>query len=284
MVRAAPNHIFRACLRLLRPLARVLLRHGVTAHQFGKMAEAAFVAAADDVLREQARSASYSRISSLTGIHRHAVSAVKAALDADEFALLGSKDYQRNRLARVLGGWFEHPDFTDRDGRPRRLPLQGPEASFSELVRRFSGDIYPGIILDELQRAGAVRVGPGDSVQAVARRILPAASDDESLERMGRVTCDVLTTLERNMVLPEAERLFEDSAVSVNFPVSALPLLRRWLDRRGAPLLNDLEGWMAGRESSGGAAAADGSRVRAGVALVMFTDRPTDPQTDESEK
>jgi hypothetical protein len=265
-------------------LARVLLRHGVTAHQFGKMAEAAFVAAADDVLREQARSASYSRISSLTGIHRHAVSAVKAALDADEFALLGSKDYQRNRLARVLGGWFEHPDFTDRDGRPRRLPLQGPEASFSELVRRFSGDIYPGIILDELQRAGAVRVGPGDSVQAVARRILPAASDDESLERMGRVTCDVLTTLERNMVLPEAERLFEDSAVSVNFPVSALPLLRRWLDRRGAPLLNDLEGWMAGRESSGGAAAADGSRVRAGVALVMFTDRPTDPQTDESEK
>jgi hypothetical protein len=279
LIRATPNHIVRACLLLLRPLARVLLRHGVTAHQFGKMAEAAFVAAADDVLREQARSASYSRISSLTGIHRHAVSAVKAALDADEFALLGSKDYQRNRLARVLGGWFEHPDFTDRDGRPRRLPLHGPEPSFSELVRRFSGDIYPGIILDELQRAGSVRIGEDGCVRAVARRILPAASDDESLERMGRVACDVLTTLERNMALPEAERLFEDSAVSVNFPVTALPLLRRWLDRRGAPLLNDLEGWMAERESSAGGAGAGAGRVRAGVSLVMFADRPGSPQT-----
>ena len=274
--------LFRACLRLLRPLARVLLRHGVTAHQFGKMAEAAFVAAADDELHEQARSASYSRISSLTGIHRHAVSAVKAALDSDEFTLLGSKEYQRNRLARVLGGWFEHPDFTDRDGRPRRLPLQGPEPSFPELVRRFSGDIYPGIILDELQRAGAVRVGADGCVQAVARRVLPAAGDDESLERMGRVACDVLTTLERNMALPEAERLFEDSAVSVNFPVTALPHLRRWLDRRGAPLLNDLEGWMAERESSGGGTAADGSHVRAGVSLVMFADRPGSPQTGGS--
>lgn len=282
MIRATPNHIVRACLRLLRPLARVLLRHGITAHQFGKMAEAAFIAAADDVLREQARSASYSRISSLTGIHRHAVSAVKAALDADEFALLGSKDYQRNRLARVLGGWFEHPDFTDRDGRPRRLPLQGPEPSFSELVRRFSGDIYPGIILDDLQRAGAVRIGQDGCVQAVARRILPAGSDDESLERMGRVACDVLTTLERNMALPEAERLFEDSAMSMSFPASALPQLRRWLDRRGAPLLNDLEGWMAERESTGAGAAADGRRVRAGVSLVMFTDHPADPPTDGS--
>lgn len=278
------GELFRACLRLLRPLARVLLRHGVTAHQFGKMAEAAFVAAADDVLREQARSASYSRISSLTGIHRHAVSAVKAALDADEFALLGSKDYQRNRLARVLGGWYEHPDFTDRDGRPRRLPLQGPEPSFPELVRRFSGDIYPGIILDELQRAGAVRIAQDGCVQVVSRRILPAASDDESLDRMGRVACDVLTTLERNIALPEGERLFEDSAVTVNLPATAVPLLRRWLDRRGAPLLNDLEGWLAERESSGAGSAADGGRVRAGVCLVMFADRPGDPPVGGSGK
>jgi hypothetical protein len=275
---------FRACLHLLRPLARVLLRHGVTAHQFGRIAEAAFVAAADDVLREQSRAASYSRISSLTGIHRHAVSVVKAALEEDEFALLGNKEYQRNRLVRVLGGWYEHPDFTDRDGRPRRLPIQGPEPSFAELVRRFSGDIYPGIILDELQRAGAVRVDPDGCVRAVTRRIIPAAGDGESLERMGRVACDVLTTLERNMVLPEPDRLFEDSAVSVDFPADGLPLLRRWLDRRGTPLLNDLEGWMAERESSDAAAAANGRRVRAGVALVMFADRPGETTPDRTGK
>jgi hypothetical protein len=254
-----------------------MLRNGVTAHEFAKIAEVAFVAAADDVLREQSRSTSFSRISSLTGIHRHAVSNVKAALDADEFDLLSQKDYQRNRLARVLGGWFEHPDFTDRDGRPRRLPLQGPEPSFAELVRRFSGDIYPGIILDELQRADAVREGPDGLLQPTVRRILPVGADGESLDRMGRVACDVLSTLERNMAAPAEERLFEDSAVSVNFPAASLPLLRRWLDRRGAPLLSDLEGWMAERESAGSGAAARADQVRAGVALVMFVERPEDP-------
>jgi hypothetical protein len=268
----------RACLRLLRPLARVLLRHGVTAHEFGKLAEVAFVSAAEDVLQEQSRPTSFSRISSLTGIHRHAVSSVKAALEADEFDLLSQKDYQRNRLARVLGGWFEHPDFTDRDGRPRRLPLQGTGSSFTELVRRFSGDIYPGIILDELQRAGAIKVTTDGSLQAVSRRVLPAGADGESLERLGRVACDVLSTLEHNMSAQEGARLFEDSAVSVRFPAASLPMLRRWVDRRGAPLLSDLEGWMTEREARESAEQPEAPRVRAGVAMVMFVDRnPADP-------
>lgn len=269
--------LLRACLRILRPLARILLRNGVTAHEFSKIAEVAFVVAAEDVLREQARSPSFSRISSLTAIHRHAVSSVKAALESDELALLTEKDYQRNRLARVLSGWYEHPDFTGGDGRPRRLTISGPDPSFAELARRFSGDIYPGIILDELQRVGAVKIGADGLVQPTTRRIMPSGAVGESAEHLGTVAFDVLSTLEHNMIAAESERLFEDSAVSVSLPRASLPLLRRWVDRRAAPLLSDLEGWMAEHEPREPASTAASDRVRAGVAVVLFVDGNADP-------
>lgn len=271
--------LFRACLRILRPLARILLRNGVTAHEFNKIAEVAFVAAAEDVLREQSRAPSFSRISSLTGIHRHAVSGVKTALESDELARLSDKDYQRNRLARVLSGWYEHPDFTGGDGRPRRLTLSGPEPSFAELARRFSGDIYPGIILDELQRVGAVRIGADGLVQPTTRRIMPSGAIGESMEYLGTMAFDILSTLEHNMLAPENERLFEDSAVSVNLPRASLPLLRRWVDRRAAPLLSDLEGWMAEHEPRGQGSPAATDKVRAGVAVVLFVDGNPDQPT-----
>ena len=96
------------------------MRQGVTAHEFARIAEAAFVAAAEDVLREQSRRPTHSRISLLTGLHRHAVSATQSAIQTEQLDSLAQKDYQRNRLARVLTGWHEHPDFTDPEGRPRR--------------------------------------------------------------------------------------------------------------------------------------------------------------------
>lgn len=279
MSRAVSKTIARTCFRLLLPLARVMLRNGVTAHQFSRLAEAAFVAAADEILKEQSRQSSFSRISSMTGLHRHAVSSVKAALDADEFHARGEKDYQRNRLARVLGGWFESPDFTDRDGRPRPLPLQGPGRCFEDLVRRFSGDIYPGIILDELQHAGAVRVAPDGTVYPVARRLLGTGADEKALNRLGQVASDVISTLEHNMMAAQADRLFEDSAVSVALPESALPMLRRWVERRAAPLLSDLEGWFNEREAAARGPTPAGRGLRAGVEITMFVDRRgSDPE------
>jgi len=262
--------VHTACLRILRPLARVLLRNGVTAHEFSQIAEAAFVAAADDVLREQDRKPSFSRISTLTGIHRHSVSAKYEAARLARPDLLEQKEYQRNRVARVLSGWFEHPEYTDGEGRPRRLPLQGPGPSFNDLVRRFSGDIYPGIILEELQRVGAVKTLPDGLIQPVARRFSPSGADLGAIEHLGNVTSNVIATLERNMVGAEPDRLFEDSAVSLSLPATAVPLFKRWVERRAGPLLSDLEGWLGEQEAQQAPGSEQASRVCAGLAVVMF--------------
>ncbi len=256
-----------ACLRLLRPLARILLRHGLSSYDFARMANIAFVRAAGDILREQGKPVSFSRVSAITGLHRHLVSDIVNSPEEAAPDPATDKDYRRNRLARVLSGWFESPSYTDPDGRPRQLPMDGPEPSFASLVRAFSGDIYPRIILDELLEAGAATVVADGSVRALARRYTTGGAEPEALEHLGSTARDVFSTLEHNLGKPTEARLYDDRVVSVKLDRSALPLFRRLLRQRGAAFLEDIEGWVDEHEKG-----HSQDTVRAGVIVQMFVD------------
>lgn len=244
-----------------------MLRHGLSTYDFSRIANIAFVQAAQDILREQGKSSSFSRVSTITGLHRHVVSGIVKSAEANKPSLAPEKDYQRNRLARVLAGWFEGPEYTDENGRPLVLPIDGPEPSFEQLVRSFSGDIYPKIILDELLRVGAVRIQNDGSVRALARRYTLGGADSAALRHLGSTACDLLCTLEHNIAASADNRLFEDSAISVRLDSAAIPLLRQMLQRRGASFLQDVEGWISERETT----RKPGS-VRAGVMVQMIID------------
>jgi Family of unknown function (DUF6502) len=274
-----PSRLLRApfamaCYRLLLPLARALLRHGVTAHEFGRMADAAFVTAASDVLREQGYDPNFSRISTLTGMHRHAVSAMTMATKSDKGEKTVSKQYQRNRLARVLTGWFDNPEYTDTEGKPRVLPFDGPVPSFTTLVRRYSGDIYARIILDELLRVKAARMTRDGMVRAVSRRFASAGADAESLQHMGEAARDLMATLEHNLSAEPDDTYFVESVAAVNLPPDVIPLLRQLIARRGASFLEDIDGWLTQHERSLREVAKGQPTVRAGVSVHMFVETP----------
>ncbi len=268
----ASPHYDSDILQLLRPLARILLRQGITAHQFSRWAGAAFVEAAADLLAEQGNQASYSRISTLTGLHRHTVRDLQASVLKGEPGPAGEKEYQRNRLARVLTGWFEDPAFTDQNGRPRSLPFDGPSPSFVELVRAYSGDIYPKIILDELARVGAASVAPDGRVGAVSRRYTSGGADPAAVGHAAVVAADVLDTLEHNMTASSTERRFEDASISIEIDPRYIPLMRRMLDTRGAAFLDDIEGWLSERERAQPEQPDSQPAVRAGVRVVMVVE------------
>jgi hypothetical protein len=244
-----------------------MLRHGLSTYDFSRIANIAFVQAAQDILREQGKNSSFSRVSTITGLHRHVVSNIVKSAEANRPALAAEKDYQRNRLARVLAGWFESPEYTDEDGRPRVLPIDGPEPSFEGLVRSFSGDIYSKIILDELLQVGAVRILKDGSVRAQARRYTLGGADAAALQHLGSAARDLFCTLEHNIAAPVDKRLFDDSVVSVRLDSAAIPLLRQLIHRRGASFLQDIEGWISERET-----ADESGSVRAGVMVQLFVD------------
>jgi len=265
-----------ACLRLLRPLARIMLRHGLSTYDFSRIANIAFVRAAGDILREQGKPVSFSRVSAITGLHRHVVSDIVNSPPTGGQDSTVDKDYRRNRLARVLTGWFESPRYTDSDGRPLLLAVDGPEPSFATLVRAFSGDIYPRIILDELLEVGAVRVLKDGSVKALSRRYTSGGAEPAAIQRLGIVARDVFSTLEHNLANPSDQRHYDDTVVSLKLDRAALPLFRRLLRQRGAAFLEDVQGWVAEHEKADAA-----ETVRAGVTVQMFVDAEIE-KADES--
>lgn len=276
------NHrqpILTACLRLLRPLARIMLRHGLSTYDFARIANIAFVGAAGDILREQGKPVSFSRVSAITGLHRHVVSDIVNSADSGETAESREKDYRRNRLARVLSGWYESPRYTDTDGKPLALAADGPPPSFASLVQEFSGDIYPGIILDELLEVGAVSVLEDGRIRSLSRRYTSGGTDPAALQHLGNVARDVFNTLEHNLATPPEQRLYDDSVVSMHLDRAALPLFRRLMRQRGAAFLEDIDGWVAEHEKPGAA-----GTVRAGVTIQMFVDEvPEQAESRESE-
>jgi hypothetical protein len=268
----------RACLTILRPLARVMLRNGLSTYDFSRIANIAFVQAARDILREQGKPLSFSRVSTITGLHRHVVSNIVKSWQVDAPDTTADKDYRRNRLARVLTGWYESPGFTDDEGRPLPLAVDGPAPSFTALVRAFSGDIYPRIILDELVEVGAVRISKDGKLRAVTRRYTAGGAEPAAIEHLGSTTRNLLETLEHNLSSPVDERLFDDSVVSVRLDRAALPLLRRLIRQRGAAFLEDIEGWVSEHELPD---SPDG--VRAGVMVQMFVDSRAESSEERPE-
>jgi hypothetical protein len=256
-----------------------MLRHGLSTYDFARIANIAFVGAASDILREQGKPVSFSRVSAITGLHRHVVSDIVKSSGAGGTEIAKDKDYRRNRLARVLTGWYESPRYTDADGRPLVLPAEGPEPSFASLVRDFSGDIYPGIVLDELAEVGAVAVQPDGSVTALARRYTSGGAQPAALQHLGSVARDVFSTLEHNLVHPPERRHYDDRVVTLHLDRDALPLFRRLLRERGAAFLEDLEGWVAEHEKPD----ATGS-VRAGVMVQMFVDEEPEKADGAAER
>jgi len=267
--------LLNACLRLLRPLARILLRHGLSTYDFTRIANIAFVRAARDILREQGKPLSFSRVSTITGLHRHVVSDIVNSADVGSPSeATVDKDYRRNRLARVLSGWYESPEFTDGDGRPLPLSTDGPEPSFASLVRAFSGDIFPRIILDELLEAGAAKLLKDGNVRAMTRRYTTGGAEPAAIEHLGSTIHDHLATLEHNLATPLDARLYDDSVVSIRLDRAALPLFRRLVKQRGSAFLEDIEGWVAEHERPNAPDA-----VRTGVMVQMFVE--TEPESAE---
>ena len=137
-----------AVLRILRPLVRILLRHGISYGTFADLAKWVYVDVAEREFPLEGRKQSTSRVSILTGLSRKEVSRVGQLPRPDDAGC----DERYNRAARVIGAWLREPDFAAPDGQPAVLPLEGEGASFAELEKRFSEEYAAlALLLNEVR-------------------------------------------------------------------------------------------------------------------------------------
>ena len=177
---------------------------------------------------------------------------------------------QYNRAARVISAWVREPAFHDASGRPAPLPVEGDPASFSALVRRYSGDMPVRAILDKLLRVGAVERLADGRIRLLARSYVPAAGEVEKLEILGSDVADLIATIDWNLRNPPSEAYFQRKVQYDNLPVEVMPTLRTLAREHAQALLEQLDLWMSGRDRDTNPTVQGSGRKRAMLGLYYF--------------
>ncbi len=151
----------REALRMMQPVAHLLVANGVTYPQFVRALKATFLRAARAELRASSAPVTDSALSLLSGVHRKDVRVMR-----DSDGPPPSRNRASSLAADVAARWMRAPEYLDAQGAPRRLALRSrlpSETSFESLVQSVSKDFHARSVLDELQRLEAVVVD-GDHV------------------------------------------------------------------------------------------------------------------------
>ena len=269
------NALVAAIFRLLRPLVRLLLRHGIP---YGVMADVVKQVYVDVAFKEfglPGRKQSVSRVSVITGLSRKEVARLRQIdrWDDDEAV------QQYNRAARVISAWVREPEFHDASGRPALLPVEGDNMSFSELVRRYSGDMPVRAILDELLRVRAIEQLTDDRIRLLARSYVPTEGEAEKLEILGSDVADLIATIDWNLRCSSSEAYFQRKVQYDNLPAEVMPTLQTLAGERAQALIEQLDVWMAGRDRDVNPTVQGSGRKRAMLGIYYFEEdfREDDP-------
>lgn len=209
----------REAALLMAPLARWLLRHGVSYTAFAESLKVVFVEAARGELAHGPERATQSALSMLSGVHRKDVRALEQAPRA-------AHAHPRPPLAsQVFTRWMTDARYRGADGKPRPLARSGARRSFETLCRELSTDVHPRTVLDELLRLGLVELAD-ERLVPVAAAFVPAPRLDEMTALFSANAADHLAAAVSNLTL-EAPKFLEQSIYADGLTPESIALLHR---------------------------------------------------------
>ncbi len=231
-----PKRVMGAVRRLLRPLARLMIRHGITLPAIVELFKQVMVDVAIHDFPVEGKRTTDSRISVLTGVHRK---------DVKRFREMG---FQRNDVPKrvsvgvqLVNAWMTAPGWQDEQGHPLVLPRDSKvegERDFDMLSNEISSDVRPRAILDELLRVGVVAL-EDDRVRLVTEAFVPTQSEGEKLYYFEQAGYAHLMAGVRN--LEGQEPPYFDRVVQYHsIPPEALPAIRDLLEEQGMALLKEI--------------------------------------------
>ena len=199
-----------ALRHLLVPLVRILLRNGVTFHEFARVSKHAFAGVCADEFGPKNGVSSYGRVSVITGLARTEVGQILSGEDP----LFPEIDVNAARVVSVLQAWHSDPDFVHPYGAPRPLHFDlDPTglSTFVDLIRRYSPQADAKRMLQELSRIEAIEeVSDSTPIRVNKSTYIPEVLAPEAIEGFARGVRRYVGTVEHNLAEPEPEkRVFE---------------------------------------------------------------------------
>jgi hypothetical protein len=236
----------QACHTLLRPIASLMLKCGMTWREFSDLSRLVFVEVAGSEYGIRGRPTNVSRVSILTGINRKEVRRQRELLKTVPEPLPG----KTGDATRVLSGWYQDPAFVDLNGKPRLLTESGPGPSFEELCKRHGGDIPPSALLKELKRVGAVEDVGGGRLRVVRRYYMPVRFDGQWVLNAGSMMSDLGRSISHNLSADQQDpSRFIGRAANGQVDAAAMPEFRAFIEEQGQKFLENVDAWLTAHQA-----------------------------------
>ena len=236
--------------RMLTPVARILLRHGVSFREMSDLCKRVYVDVATDEYGVDGRPTNVSRVALLTGMTRRDVRKVRQGPDENEKQALG----RMNIAARVLSGWYQDPDFCDFAGSPLPLQETGSFPSFAHLAKRYAVDIPVTTTLKELRNAAAIETDPRGLLLPKTRYYMPGSTNPaapEAIMRASSVFEDIGNTIDYNLTRTDADvTRFERRAANINISADTVVEFRAFVEKEGQAFLERVDSWLSQHEQA----------------------------------
>jgi hypothetical protein len=251
-----------AGLRLaLRPLFRILLRSGVTWQDASEVCKATLVEVATSDFGLHGRPTNLSRVAIMTGLSRREVKRLRDLLGTEPQVDAG----RLHGATRVLTGWHLDKDFTDETGHPLDLAFEttagdntGP--TFTDLCKRYGGDLAPITMRRELTRVGAMAELPAGELRVLMRYYMPLQMDPDAVVRAGSMLEDLGTTVSFNLgKAPDEVSRFAGRATNTRIRTADARRFRTFLEDEGQAFLERIDEWLSRHETP---ASDDGTTTR----------------------
>lgn len=276
--------MIKAILGMLRPLVRVLIRNEFVHAELTELVRQTYVEVAFDHYKIPGQEMTVSRAAVLTGLSRKEVVRLRKILDEEQSTPKPSP----NRAQKVVHGWLSDKEFLDRKSQPRELPIKGDNGSFTALVRRYSGDITYGAVLDELNLVGVTCQPDEHTVKLVNHAYIPHKDELRSFQIMGSSVADLLKTAVHNIETQEEEKYFQRQVVYSGVDETLARKFRELSSQKALELIEEMNQYLSQerkksrtRQIALGKETVQGRRVGLGIYYLQDPENPVSEKSDK---
>ena len=267
------RQILDALLVALRPLARALLRVGIGYREYAEISKTAFVDIATKDYGLRGRPTNISRVAVMTGLTRKEVRRIRNKTEAGDASVV----MRMPPMTELLHRWFTEDGFVDAQGLPRKLPFDGAGATFSELVRKYGGDIPPGAMRTELKRISAIEENNDGTLTALKRNTTGVDAYEKFIGGLRTAVYPSALTLAHNTHSANLENTWvQRAAVTHSIRAEDLSRIRRVASDRLAEFTVSIDDLFAAYESLYKGEKASISPKTVGVSVTYFEEVPSE--------
>jgi Family of unknown function (DUF6502) len=226
----------------MRPLARVLLRSGITYKSFAEIAKRAFVHEALLERDLKGRVTNASRVAVRTGLSRKEVRRISEGSRSDRNS--AEKVDHAGPPARVLHAWHFDPRFVGDDGAPLDLLFEGSSPNFTEIVRAEAGDVPAGAVRAELLRAAAMVELENGMLRPTKRYFVPGDFDEKAITVMSGMLFPFLSGLDHNSNPQRNAAGFIQRIAYAKLPPEQREAFRVWSREQATKFIESIDDWL----------------------------------------